>query len=38
MTILCTRICFDLLKVNKIATKFLTCLKLRYILKHEDRE
>ena len=35
MNILWTRICFDLLKVNKIATKFLTCLKLSYMLKHK---
>ena len=36
MNILWTRMCFDLLKVNKIATKFLTCLKLSYMLKHKD--
>ena len=36
MNILLTRICFDLLKVNKIATNSLTCLKLGYMLKHED--
>ena len=32
MNILWTKICFDLLE---IATKFLTCLKLSYMLKHK---
>ena len=32
MNILWTRICFDLLKIT---TKFLTCLKLNYMLKHK---
>ena len=36
MNILWTRIRFDLLKVSKITTKFLTWLKLSYMLKHKD--
>ena len=32
MNILWTKICFDLFE---IATKFLTCLKLSYMLKHK---
>ena len=36
MNILWTRISFDLLKVNEIATTSLTCSNLGYMLKHED--
>ena len=36
MNILWTKICFDLLKVNKTATKFLTYLKLGCMLKHKN--
>ena len=35
MNILWARIRFNLPKVNKITTKFLTCLKLSYMLKHK---